>query len=317
MTINEIAIKLLVSISISLVLGKIIIPILTRQSIGQHVSEWGPESHMEKQGTPTMGGIIIALGLIISLLVFKVFSKEIFIVSLATFGFGLVGFIDDFLMLIMKRAEGLTPKQKMLMQIVLAIGITALIKAWLPEIFGIYKVPFMEGSLNLPALSYFLYPFVMVAAANALNLTDGLDGLLSSVTLPVMAFLWLVSVNMGLINSFPLLLAGSILGFLAYNTNKASVFMGDTGSMTLGGAVAILSILTGYTLYLPIFGIIYVIETGSVIIQVISYKTRNKKRVFLMTPIHHHYELKGFNEQKIVTNFTIVTILGVLISILI
>ncbi len=317
MNINYLARELLFSLIVALVLGKIIIPILNRQSIGQNVSEYGPESHLKKQGTPTMGGIIIFLTLVIGVLVFKLFSKEMIVTLVACFGFGIIGFIDDFLMLIMKRAEGLTPKQKMALQIILSIIVTYLIKTLLPANFAIYKIPFVGKEVKLELISYFLYPLVLVASANAVNLTDGLDGLVSSVSLPVFVFLGFVSQQTTLLNEFSVIMLGSLLGFLAYNTNKASVFMGDTGSMTIGGAVGILSILTGYTLYLPIFGIIYVIEAGSVIIQVISYKTRNKKRVFLMTPIHHHFELKGFNEQKIVTNFTIVTVIAVLISILI
>lgn len=317
MNINYLSRELLFSLIIALVLGKIIIPILNRQSIGQNVSEYGPESHLKKQGTPTMGGIIIFLTLLIGVIVFQLFSKEMIVALIACFGFGIIGFIDDFLMLIMKRAEGLTPKQKMALQIVLSILVTYLIKTWLPDNFAIYKVPFIGKEVRLEVLSYFLYPLVLVASANAVNLTDGLDGLVSSVSLPVFFFLGFVSKQSSLLNEFSAIMIGSLLGFLAYNTHKASVFMGDTGSMTIGGAVGILSILTGYTLYLPIFGIIYVIEAGSVIIQVISYKTRNKKRVFLMTPIHHHFELKGFNEQKIVTNFTIVTVIAVLVSILI
>lgn len=317
MNINYLTRELLFSLIVALVLGKIIIPILNRQSIGQNVSEYGPESHLKKQGTPTMGGIIIFLTLVIGVLVFKLFSKEMIVTLVACFGFGIIGFIDDFLMLIMKRAEGLTPKQKMALQIILSIIVTYLIKTLLPANFAIYKIPFVGKEVKLELISYFLYPLVLVASANAVNLTDGLDGLVSSISLPVFVFLGFVSQQTTLLNEFSVIMLGSLLGFLAYNTNKASVFMGDTGSMTIGGAVGILSILTGYTLYLPIFGIIYVIEAGSVIIQVISYKTRNKKRVFLMTPIHHHFELKGFNEQKIVTNFTIVTVIAVLISILI
>lgn len=317
MNINYLTRELLFSLIVALVLGKIIIPILNRQSIGQNVSEYGPESHLKKQGTPTMGGIIIFLTLVIGVLVFKLFSKEMIVTLVACFGFGIIGFIDDFLMLIMKRAEGLTPNQKMALQIILSIIVTYLIKTLLPANFAIYKIPFVGKEVKLELISYFLYPLVLVASANAVNLTDGLDGLVSSVSLPVFVFLGFVSQQTTLLNEFSVIMLGSLLGFLAYNTNKASVFMGDTGSMTIGGAVGILSILTGYTLYLPIFGIIYVIEAGSVIIQVISYKTRNKKRVFLMTPIHHHFELKGFNEQKIVTNFTIVTVIAVLISILI
>lgn len=317
MNIENIALKLLVSIGLSLLIGRFVIPFMTRASIGQNVSEYGPESHLKKQGTPTMGGLIFALSLLVSILVFRVYSKEMIIVLISTFGFGLVGFIDDFIMLVKTKAEGLTPKQKIILQVILGFLLTILIKVLMPERFGIYRIPFLSKELSIPFISYILYPLVLVASVNAVNLTDGLDGLVSSVTLPVLAYLFLMSQAMEEVNTFSILLFGSLVGFLAYNSNKASIFMGDTGSMTIGGAVGILSIITGTSFYLPLFGIIYVIEAGSVIIQVISVKKRRGKKVFLMTPIHHSFEIKGYNEQKIVSNFTIVSLLACLVCLLI
>lgn len=317
MDLKQRSIEFLFSLVLSLILGKILIALLRKESIGQNVSEYGPESHLAKQGTPTMGGVIIVLALVISSFVFLTWSKELGLVMLSTLGFGLVGFIDDFLMLAMKKAEGLTPRQKIIMQLILAVVLTFLIKVYLPDVYGYYRVPFLKDLVYLPRFSYFLYPLVLIGTVNATNLTDGLDGLLSSVTLAVLGFLYIAVRPMGQLGTFVILLAAAITGFLAYNTNKASVFMGDTGSMTIGGAVAILSILTGNVFYLPIFGIVYVIEAGSVILQVLSVKLRNGKRLFLMTPIHHGYEKKGYNEQKIVTNFTILTLIGVLIALII
>lgn len=317
MNIQQIAIEIIVAVLLSLLLGKIIIPILSKESIGQHISEYGPESHLSKKGTPTMGGVIIFLTIVLSLAIFRLFSLEILIILLASLGFGLIGFWDDFLMLKEDRAEGLNPKQKLVLQVILSLAITFLLKAKMPGAFGRYIVPFSGKEVSLPGFSYFFYPFVLVATVNASNLTDGLDGLLSSVSLPIFLLLAYFSKEVALASDFALIFFGALIGFLAYNTNKASVFMGDTGSMTIGGAVAILSILTGRVFFLPIFGIIYVIEAGSVLLQVLSVKLRNGKRIFLMTPIHHGYEKKGYNEQKIVMAFTIVSLLASLVSVLI
>lgn len=316
MDINNIAQTILLSIATSIILGRFIIPILRKQHIGQNIRDDGPQSHLTKQGTPTMGGVIIGLTIIIGVIIARKFDLPLLIVLISTFCFGAVGFIDDFLGLILKRSMGLDAKQKILLQIVFSIIMMVLLKRYNPTGFSIIRVPFIDYDLDLGLFAYIYFPFLLIGTVNAVNLTDGLDGLLSSVTVPILPFLFLVAARTGMasIQSFILVLLGAILGFLVFNSNKASVFMGDTGSMTIGGAIAGLAIITNTTLFLPIFGIIYVIEAGSVIIQVISYKTRNKKRVFLMSPIHHHYELKGYNEQKIVTAFTIVSTIAVLFS---
>ncbi len=306
-------IQVFVAILASIVIGKFYIPFLRKQNVGQNVSDWGPEDHLEKQGTPTMGGVIIALSLLIAMVFARNWGYQTMFLIIASFGFGGIGFIDDFLMLIMKKAVGLTAKQKIVLQIALGILLSLILKSKFPQLFGNFAIPFTDQVLNLGFFSHFVYVFVMVGAVNAVNLTDGLDGLLSFVTIPVLILLAYIGKSQE-IHSFALILLGAIIGFLVYNSNPATIFMGDTGSMFIGGAVAGLAIMTGTVLYLAIYGIIYVIEAGSVIIQVISYKTRNKKRVFLMTPIHHHYELKGYPEQKIVVAFTVVSLLFSIIA---
>lgn len=327
MDIQNYAKLLLLSILISAVLGKIIIPVLKKQKVGQNIRDDGPESHLKKQGTPTMGGIIIALTVLIGFLILFLsgfissvsdskLRLKIGFVLLSAFGFGGIGFVDDFMMLVMKRSMGLDEKQKIVMQFALSIILVYMLKQIYPETFSIFKIPFINKSVNLGISSYLIYFLLFLGTVNAVNLTDGLDGLLSSVTIPVLLLMVLISRQDLLVISFAIVLLGAILGFLFYNSNKASVFMGDTGSMFIGGAIAAMALLTETSLYLPIYGVIYVIEAGSVIIQVISYKTRNKKRVFLMSPIHHHYELKGFNEQKIVTAFANVSLMASLIALI-
>ena len=316
MDIKNMAIIVLMSTLGSILIGRFIIPIQRNKHIGQHIRDDGPQSHLSKQGTPTMGGVIIGLTLIIGTIVLRKFDGALLIVLFSTFSFGAVGFIDDFLKLVMKRSLGLTAKQKIVLQIIFSIILIYLIKNFDERLFAEIRIPFTDKNLKLGILAYLYFPFLLLGTVNAVNLTDGLDGLVSSVTVPVLGFLLLASIGIQSISGFVLVMLGAIFGFLVYNSNKASVFMGDTGSMTIGGAIAGLAIATNTTLFLPIFGIIYVIEAASVIIQVISYKTRNKKRVFLMSPIHHHYELKGYNEQKIVTAFTIVSTIAVLISII-
>lgn len=309
------AITLLFSILISIGLGKVIIPVLKNKHIGQNIRDDGPKSHLTKAGTPTMGGVIIGLVLILGIILRFKFDLPLIIVALSTFSFGVVGFIDDYTKLIMKRSLGLTEKQKIIAQIIFSVFIVILLKRYLGESFSVLKVPFTTKSIDIGIFAYFLYPFVLIGTVNAVNLTDGLDGLVSSVTIPILPLIFILTpISLISVRSFIIVLLGSILGFLVYNSNKASVFMGDTGSMILGGAIAGLALVTNTVLFLPIYGFVYVMEAGSVIIQVTSYKTRNKKRVFLMSPIHHHFELKGNNEQKIVTGFSVLSTICALIA---
>ena len=307
---------ILISLILTLILGKTIIPILRSSHIGQNIRQEGPKSHYGKAGTPTMGGIIFLISALVLTLIFVPFSMKTFILLLATFGFGAIGFIDDFRKLILKRSLGLTAKQKIILQVALSFLIAILCFIFQNDTITKLWIPFTDIRLNVSILGIPIMMFIMIGTSNAVNLTDGLDGLSSQVSIPVFLTFIILSQNIE-DELFASIMLGSVLGFLFYNSNPASVFMGDTGSMAIGGAVVGLAINMGMTLFLIILGGVYVAEALSVIIQVASYKFRNKKRIFLMTPIHHHYELKGYKEPKIVTGFTIVSVILSLITLLI
>ena len=306
---------ILISLILTLVLGKIIIPILRSSHIGQNIRQEGPKSHYGKAGTPTMGGIIFLISALVLTLIFVPFSMKTFILLLATFGFGAIGFIDDFRKLVLKRSLGLTAKQKIILQIVVSFIIAVLCFIYQNDTITKLWIPFTDIRLNVSILGIPIMMFIMIGTSNAVNLTDGLDGLSSQVSVPVFLTLIILSQNIE-DKLFASIMLGGVLGFLFYNSNPASVFMGDTGSMAIGGAVVGLAINMGMPIFLIILGGVYVAESLSVIIQVASYKFRNKKRIFLMTPIHHHYELKGYKEPKIVTGFTIVSVILSLITLL-
>lgn len=308
---------ILVSFFISVILGPMIIPRLESLGVGQSIREEGPESHMSKQGTATMGGLIIVASLILSLIVFGIdfLSSEIIIILTAILGFGLIGFIDDYIIVVRKDNQGLTSIQKIILQTGLAL---------LLSLYH-FKTSSMGGKMIIPFVKYkyldlgIFYPafmtFVMVGTVNSVNLTDGLDGLASGVTMIVMTFFASISEAWGVKNVADLsyALAGSCLGFLVHNSNPAKIFMGDTGSLALGGAVASIAMVLNLPLIIPIVGGIYLIEALSVIIQVVSFKTRGK-RVFLMSPLHHHYEEKGWKETKVVKVFWSMTLLLTMIG---
>ena len=306
---------ILISLILTLVLGKIIIPILKNSHIGQNIRQEGPKSHYDKAGTPTMGGIIFLISALVSTLIFVPFSMKTFILLLATFGFGSIGFVDDFRKLVLKRSLGLTAKQKIILQVALSFVIAVLCFIFQDDTITKLWIPFTDFRLNVSILGIPIMMFIMIGTSNAVNLTDGLDGLSTQVSIPV--FITFIILAQNVENKlFASIMLGAVIGFLFYNSNPASVFMGDTGSMAIGGAVVALAINDGMTLFLVILGGVYVAESLSVIIQVASYKFRNKKRIFLMTPIHHHYELKGYKEPKIVTGFTIVSVILSLITLL-
>lgn len=302
------------SILLSIGLGLVILPILKRKKIGQNIREVGPKSHLKKAGTPTMGGIIFIIGaLILSLIFLPLDRLEVWIVILSTIGFGAIGFIDDFRKLILKQSEGLSPRGKIILQFGLALIISVLAYINDKDSIGSLLIPFTNTSISLGIIGIPIMIFIIVGTTNATNLTDGLDGLLATVSLPV--FITLAMIGKGTDNEiFSYIMLGSLLGFLIFNSNPAAVFMGDTGSMAIGGAIVAMAINLKIPLYLIIFGGIYVLETLSVIIQVTSYRHRNKKRVFLMTPIHHHFELKGYKEQKIVVAFAVVSVIFCMIT---
>lgn len=261
-----------------------------------------------------MGGIIFIISaLILSLIFLPLDRLEVWIVILSTIGFGAIGFIDDFRKLILKQSEGLSPRGKIILQFGLALIISVLAYINDKDSIGSLLIPFTNTSIRLGIIGIPIMIFIIVGTTNATNLTDGLDGLLATVSLPV--FITLAIIGKGTNNEiFSYIMLGSLLGFLIFNSNPAAVFMGDTGSMAIGGAIVAMAINLKIPLYLIIFGGIYVLETLSVIIQVTSYRHRNKKRVFLMTPIHHHFELKGYKEQKIVVAFAVVSVIFCMIT---
>lgn len=303
----------IISIFLSMGLGKIFIPMLKKKKIGQNIREVGPQSHMSKAGTPTMGGIIFIITALIMSLIILPKNLETAILIISMLGFGAIGFIDDFRKLVLHQSEGLNPKQKLILQFVLAGFITVLSYINDKESITRLLIPFTDFYLPVSIVGFPIMIFIIVGTSNATNLTDGLDGLLVSVSLPVFISLALIASTTEN-KLFAIIMLGALLGFLIYNSNPASVFMGDTGSMAIGGAVVALAINLKIPIYLVIFGGVYMIETLSVIIQVLSYRHRNKKRVFLMTPIHHHFELKGYKEQKIVTGFMVVSVILCMIS---
>lgn len=310
---NQIFKIALVSIISSIVLGYAIIPILKNMKVGQNIRKEGPKSHYQKAGTPTMGGIIFIIAAFLITLIFVPFDLSTLILLLSTIGFGAIGFVDDFRKLVLKQSEGLKPKEKIVLQFSLAIIITILTFVYNKESVTMMTIPFSNYQLPVSFLGFPILIFIIVGTTNAVNLTDGLDGLAASVSIPVFLSLFLLT-SKDTSRMFSVIMFGVLLGFLFFNSNPASVFMGDTGSMAIGGAVVALAIIEKIPIYLVIFGGVYVVETLSVIIQVYSYKHRNKKRVFLMTPIHHHFELKGYKEPKIVTAFTIVSVVLCLIT---
>lgn len=299
-----------ISFFITLILGPIIIPILQKLKAGQSIRHEGPKSHYSKAGTPTIGGIIMIVAILITTLTSGRLNTDLYIIIFATLGFGLIGFIDDFIKVVLKRNLGLKAYQKLIGQILIAVGI-AIYQSKI-SIFGTQiLVPFFKNFyLDLGILYIPYIVFVVVATTNSVNLTDGLDGLAAGVTLIVSSFFSLVALNWGYpsIAIFTGALTGACLGFLRFNAHPAKVFMGDTGSMALGGAIASIAILMNLTLFIPIVGGIYFAEALSVIIQVVSFKLTGK-RVFKMSPLHHHFELSGWKETKVVIVFWSVTLI--------
>ncbi len=306
-----------ISFLITLILGPIMIPLLRRLKIGQSVRDDGPKTHLKKSGTPTMGGIIIFIALVITVLTSGMLNKDMYVLLISTFGFGLIGFIDDYIKVVKRRSLGLRAYQKLIGQIILAT-ILAVYQSSTSVLGTKLIVPFLSNQyLDLGPLYIPFIAFVVVGTVNSVNLTDGLDGLASGVTLIVLSFFGLIALNwgMGSISIFSTALAGACLGFLIHNAHPAKVFMGDTGSLALGGAVSAIAILLNIPLVIPIVGGIYFVEALSVIIQVASFKLTGK-RVFLMAPLHHHYEQKGWKETKVVAVFWTATVILCLVGIL-
>lgn len=308
-------ISFLVAFAASALIGRFLIPWLHALKAGQSIKEIGPVWHMAKQGTPTMGGIMFIAGIFIAILVtgWKDFAQGRFgalFVFLFALVFGVIGFLDDFMKVKYHKNEGLTASQKFLLQLAAAIVFTVLLRytGYLtPDLY----IPFFNVSFQLPWAVYMVFAaFVIVATVNAVNLTDGVDGLATGVTLPVALFFLAVSLMWKItdLSIFAAALVGGLCAFLIYNFHPAKVFMGDTGSLFLGGTVCGLAFALDIPLIIVLVGIIYLLETLSDIIQVTYFKLTHGKRIFRMAPLHHHFEMGGWSEEKLFTVFTLVTL---------
>ena len=310
-------IPVLISFVLSVIMGPIVIPVLRKMKMKQTERVEGVESHLQKAGTPTMGGVMILASIVITSLFYVKDYPKIIPILFVTLGFGLIGFLDDYLKVVMKRSDGLYPKQKFALQIV----VTAVFAYYLVNVTNTpltLLIPFSGGKYwNIGWLAIPLLFVAVIGTVNGVNFTDGLDGLASSVTVLVATFFTVVAVGTKSgIKPVTCAVVGALMGFLLFNVYPASVFMGDTGSLALGGFVA----STAYMLQMPIFiiivGLIYLVEVASVMIQVTYFKKTGGKRIFKMAPIHHHFELCGWSETRIVAVFSIITAILCLIALL-
>ena len=313
----SVLIPVLIAFALSVAMGPLIIPVLRKLKMGQTEREEGVKSHLKKAGTPTMGGVIILLSVVITSVIYIKDYPKIIPILFVTLGFGLIGFLDDYLKVVMKRSDGLFPKQKMALQIV----VTAIFAFYIIKFTDVslaMLIPFTGGKYwNIGWMAIPLLFFAVIGTVNGVNFTDGLDGLASSVTVLVATFFTVVAIGTHSgIEPVTCAVVGALLGFLLFNVYPASVFMGDTGSLALGGFVA----STAYMLQMPVFiiivGLIYLVEVLSVMIQVTYFKKTGGKRIFKMAPIHHHFELCGWSETRVVAVFSIITALLCLIALM-
>ena len=317
--INETILAIIIAFAVSAILCPVVIPFLHKLKFGQQVREDGPQAHLKKQGTPTMGGLVFLTAVVITSLLYIRDYPRIIPVLFMTVGFGIIGFLDDYIKIVMKRSEGLNPVQKLIGQFVIT-GIFVYYLVCSGEVGTSMLVPFTGGFehgiyLNLGILFIPFVFFVVLGTDNGVNFTDGLDGLCTSVTILVATFLTIISngENSG-ISPITGAVVGSLLGFLLFNVYPAKVFMGDTGSLALGGFVASSAFMMQMPLFIPIIGLIYLVEVLSVIMQVSYFKATHGKRIFRMAPIHHHFELGGWSETRVVAVFSIVTALLCLVA---
>lgn len=313
---RSIAITVLMSYILVMVMGPFLIPVLHRMKFGQTVRDDGPQSHLKKNGTPTMGGVMFMVAITAVTLLRAGINANVLMALLCMLGFGLIGLMDDLVKIKMTRSLGLTAKQKILLQVILAFAVSY----YQYKVVGDgsqFIVPFVQAEINI-GIAYI--PFMMIVVlgtVNAVNLTDGLDGLASGITaivalfFTVFAFIVVQNVE---ISQFAAATLGACIGFMWFNVNPAKVFMGDTGSMALGGAVTAFALFTNSALLIPIVGGIYFAEALSVIIQVLYFK-KTRKRVFKMAPLHHHYEQCGWPETKVVFIFWLVAALLAIIGV--
>ncbi|MFQ6818979.1 MAG: phospho-N-acetylmuramoyl-pentapeptide-transferase [Blautia sp.] len=313
----QVVIPVLISFTISVVLGPVIIPFLRKLKMGQTERVEGVQSHLKKAGTPTMGGIIFLIAAVVTALFYVKDYPSVIPVLFLTLGFGIIGFLDDYLKVVLKRSDGLLPWQKFLLQVVVT-GVFAFYLINYTDISLSMRIPFWpDHYLNLGWLAVPVLFIAVIGTVNGVNFTDGLDGLASSVTLIVAVFFTVVSIGLGGgVEPMTGAVVGGLMGFLLFNVYPAKIFMGDTGSLALGGFVA----GTAYVLEMPLFillvGLIYLIEVLSVMLQVSYFKATHGKRIFKMAPIHHHFELCGWSETRVVAVFSVVTAIMCLIALL-
>lgn len=311
----KIVIPVLIAFALSVIMGPVVIPILRRMKMGQTEREDGVKSHLQKAGTPTMGGVIILTSVVVTSIFYLKDYPKIIPILFVTLGFGLIGFLDDYLKVVLKRSDGLYPKQKMALQIL----VTAVFAFYLVKFTDVpltLLIPFSGGKYwDIGWLAIPLLFVAVIGTVNGANFTDGLDGLASSVTVLIATFFTVVAIGTKSgVEPITCAVVGALLGFLLFNVYPASVFMGDTGSLALGGFVA----STAYVMQMPIFVIIvalvYLVEVASVMIQVVYFKKTGGKRFFKMAPIHHHFELCGWSETRVVAVFSIITAILCLIA---
>ena len=313
--VNETILAVIIAFVISAILCPIVIPFLHKLKFGQQVRDDGPQAHLKKQGTPTMGGLVILSSIIITSLLYLKDYPKIIPVLFVTAGFGVIGFLGDYIKIVMKRSEGLNPGQKLAGQIIIT-GIFAYYIITSDEIGTQMLIPFTGQYLVMPV--WLFVPalfFIVLGTDNGVNFTDGLDGLCTSVTILVATFFTIVAIgeNSG-ISPITGAVVGSLLGFLLFNVYPARVFMGDTGALALGGFVASSAFMMQMPLFIAVVGLIYLVEVLSVIIQVTYFKKTGGKRIFKMAPIHHHFELCGWSETRVVAVFSIITAILCLVA---
>lgn len=314
---RTILMSVIISFAVSVVMGPVVIPFLRRLKVGQTVRDEGPQSHLKKNGTPTMGGILILISVVATSIFFVKDYPKIIPILFLTLGFGLIGFMDDYIKVVLKRSMGLRAWQKFLLQFIVT-GVFVFYIRQYTDISLVMKMPFMQetyldfGWLNIPILF-----FIVIGTVNGTNFTDGIDGLASSVTVLVATFFTVVAIGTESgIEPVTCAVVGALLGFLLFNVYPASVFMGDTGSLALGGFVAASAYMMQMPLFIVIVGFIYMVEVLSVMMQVSYFKMTGGKRIFKMAPIHHHFELCGWSETRVVAVFSIITALLCLVALM-
>lgn len=314
----EYILTIVVAFLITVFLGKYVIQYMIKLKMRQTERIEGVESHLKKQGTPTMGGIMMIISFNLVMIFWIIFKcREMIPVLILADGFAIIGFIDDYLKVILKRSDGFKPKQKLLAQILVTAVFAWYLHTFMPYLLYKVKIPFLSGAFNI---GYFAVPLLFCAVlgtVNAVNFTDGVDALASSVTLAVSIFFAVAAFGLHSHTTFvSATLQGALLGFLVYNRHPAKIFMGDTGSLFLGGLVVAMAYMMRLVLFIPIIGLVYLVEIISVVMQVTYFKLTKGKRIFKMTPIHHHFELSGWSEEKIVSIFTLLTFILGIISIM-